>query len=68
VAPIAFNSVSAYRFWLTFIIVVAMSRNGGDCDSKIVVRGSGGSNFDRCNATGIPRTGMPRSMSASVSE
>ena len=32
-APIAFSSVSAYRFWLTFIIVVAMSRSGGDCVS-----------------------------------
>ena len=40
-APIAFSSVSAYRFWLTFIIVVAMSRSGGDCDSTSTRRGSG---------------------------
>ena len=68
-APIAFSSVSAYRFWLTFIIVVAISRSGGDWDSTM--RGRGGAvartgSIAR-DTTGIPRTGMPRSISASVS-
>ena len=67
-APTAFNSVSAYRFWLTFIIVVAISRSGGDCDSTSTRRWSGASWYCGSGVPfGRPRTGMPRSTSASSS-
>src|SRR5438132_1144380 len=60
-APAAFSSVSAYRFWLTFISTVAISRSAGDCDCASTRRASGAGRSPRSSAsTAPPGTSMPR--------
>src|SRR5215472_11685979 len=63
--PVVLSSVSAYRFWLNFIIVVASMESGGDwyVMSGIAALCVGGVARSSISTAG-PRTSMPPSMSA----
>ena len=71
-APIALTSVSAYRFWLTFISTVPTSRSDGDFVSTMVRRsavdrrepGRDVIEVDRLH----PLTAMPRAIRPSLSD